>query len=173
MTRFVAFLGRKSQAGKPLDPLQADGNGTPSDLDLDNELFMPLATQLGEETEAIRILLVNCANLAIEEAGPSGKLIVHRATDGTSAAEHCAQHEYRLALVQLPLPDLTPKHLMYYLRQRVESKCHKTSVITIAEAKDQALIHEGLKAGVNDYLIAPVSRERLEAVLSQIGRAHV
>ena len=58
MTRFVAFLGRKSQAGKsPEQP--TDGSAAPNDLELDNELFMPLATQLGEETEAIRILLVD------------------------------------------------------------------------------------------------------------------
>lgn len=118
---------------------------------------------------AIRILLINCPNLAIEEAGPPGKIIVHRAADGNSASQHCIQHDYRLALVQLPLPDLSPTHLMYYLRQKSESKCKETSVIAIAEAKHQALIHEGLKAGVNDYLIAPVSRERLEAVLARFG----
>ena len=118
---------------------------------------------------AIRILLVNCPNLALEEAGPAGKLIVHRAIDGNSAVQHCNQHDYRLALIQLPLSDLNPKHLMYYLRQKAESKCHATSVIVIADAKDQALIHEGLQAGVNDYLIAPVSRERLEAVLARFG----
>ena len=118
---------------------------------------------------AIRILLINCPNLAIEEAGPAGKLIVHRAVDGNSAVQHCNQHAYRLVLMQLPLPDLGPQNLMYYLREKSESKCHEASVIAIAEAKDQSLIHEGLKAGVNDYLIAPVSRERLEAVLARFG----
>ena len=118
---------------------------------------------------AIRILLINCPDLDIEAAGPSGKMIVERAGDGNSAVRQCDQHEYRLVLMQLPLPDLSPKHLMYYLRQRSESKCRETSVIAIAEAKDQALIHEGLTAGVNDYLIAPVSRERLEGVLARFG----
>ncbi len=119
--------------------------------------------------QAIRVLVVNCPELTIEEAGLHPKMIVHRAADGRSMAGKCKEYDYRMILLQLPLPDLAPKDCAYYIRQQPETKCKETSVVAIAGAKDQALIHEGMKAGLNDYMVAPVSRDRLEAAFARFG----
>lgn len=119
--------------------------------------------------QAIRVLLVNCPTLSLEEPGRQQQLIVHRASDGSAVGQKTREYDYRMLLVQLPLPDLSPKDLMYYVRSQPGTLCKETSVIAIAAPSDQALIHQGLKAGMNDYMVAPVSRERLEAIFSRFG----
>jgi chromosome segregation ATPase len=65
MTRLVTFLGRKSAAaaGKPsaapLPQAAAEAAAEKPDIELDNELFSPIATQLGQENEAVRNLLLD------------------------------------------------------------------------------------------------------------------
>jgi CheY-like chemotaxis protein len=120
-------------------------------------------------TVSVRMLLINCPNISLEESDTQHKIITHRAADGHSAVAHTRQTDYRLILALLPLSDLGPRDLMAYVRNDTQSQCKETSVVVIAEAKDQKLIHEGLKAGVNDYLVAPVSREKLEGILAKFG----
>ena len=120
-------------------------------------------------TVSVRMLLINCPNISLEETSTQHKIVTHRAADGHSAILHTRQTDYRLILAMLPLSDLSPQDLMAYVRNDTQSQCKETSVVVIAEAKDQKLIHEGLKAGVNDYLVAPVSREKLEAMLAKFG----
>ena len=62
MTKLVTFLGRKAapEAGKPL-AAKAPVSAPPekADIELDNELFSPIATLLGQENEAVRNLLLD------------------------------------------------------------------------------------------------------------------
>jgi len=62
MTKLVTFLGRKAapEAGKPL-AAKAPVSAAPekADIELDNELFSPIATLLGQENEAVRNLLLD------------------------------------------------------------------------------------------------------------------
>ena len=69
MSKLVTFLGRKpvSAAGKPAEAPQPQLVSAPqpaastekSDLELDHELFFPIATQLGQENETVRNLLMD------------------------------------------------------------------------------------------------------------------
>ena len=68
MTKLVTFLGRKpaSAPGKPSTAPQARTAPAPAeaapekpDIELDHELFSPIATQLGQENEAVRNLLID------------------------------------------------------------------------------------------------------------------
>ena len=62
MTKLVTFLGRKpvSEAGKPAMTVAAAGPTVAKpDIELDHELFSPIATQLGHENEAVRNLLLD------------------------------------------------------------------------------------------------------------------
>ena len=64
MTRLVPFLGRKFAfaAEKTASPQPPADTGTPGEIELDNELFFPLATQLGQENEGIRNLLMEAGH---------------------------------------------------------------------------------------------------------------
>src|SRR5262245_32034229 len=59
MTRLVPFLSRKPAAEK--SSTQPDGARTQAgdEVEIENDLFLPSATQLGEENEAIRNLLLD------------------------------------------------------------------------------------------------------------------
>ena len=66
MTKLVSLLGRKpaSGTGKPAtapEPTPAPAAAVPAkaDIELDHELFSPIATQLGQENEAVRNLLLD------------------------------------------------------------------------------------------------------------------
>lgn len=72
MTKLVSFLGRKnaSAADKPVTialapAAAASANAAPAngpdkgDIELDHELFFPIASQLGQENEAVRNLLID------------------------------------------------------------------------------------------------------------------
>jgi hypothetical protein len=66
MTTLVSLLGRKpvSGTGKPAtapQPTPAPAAAVPAkpDIELDHELFSPIATQLGQENEVVRNLLLD------------------------------------------------------------------------------------------------------------------
>jgi crescentin len=123
MTKFVTLLGRRpeSRNGKPSTvtlpvaaplplPAPAPANTAPNeaDVELDNELFFPLAAQLGQENEAVRNLLMDaehkigeletiklsiaklvdpvCNTLRGYEETKSEKLILQRALNSTRDA---------------------------------------------------------------------------------------
>lgn len=56
MTKLVTFLGRK-----PVSATEKPSTSQPekSEIELDHELFFPIATQLGQENEAVRNLLID------------------------------------------------------------------------------------------------------------------
>jgi chromosome segregation ATPase len=62
MTKLVTFLGRKAApaAGKPA-PAPQPVNAAPdkNDIELDQDLFFPAASQLGQENETVRTLLID------------------------------------------------------------------------------------------------------------------
>jgi crescentin len=70
MTKLVNFLGRKaaSRAEKPTAPAQPaktmpqpgkPASSAKGEIELDQDLFFPIATQLGQENEAVRNLLID------------------------------------------------------------------------------------------------------------------
>ena len=62
MTKLVTFLGRKtaSVTEKPAPaPLTAAAAAEKTDIELDQDLFFPAATQLGHENETVRNLLID------------------------------------------------------------------------------------------------------------------
>jgi len=64
MSKLVTFLGRKtvSSVEKPApapQPLTATAAAEKSDIELDQDLFFPAATQLGHENETVRNLLID------------------------------------------------------------------------------------------------------------------
>src|SRR5687767_15677456 len=62
MTKLVTFLGRKSvpETAKPsAAPAPAAVASAKADIELDHELFSPIATQLGQENEVVRNLLLD------------------------------------------------------------------------------------------------------------------
>jgi chromosome segregation ATPase len=64
MTKLVTFLGRKTvfAVEKPAaapQPLTATAAAEKSDIELDQDLFFPAATQLGHENETVRNLLID------------------------------------------------------------------------------------------------------------------
>jgi crescentin len=62
MTKLVTFLGRKTwpEAGKPsAAPTLSVAPPQKAEIELDHELFSPIATQLGQENEAVRNLLLD------------------------------------------------------------------------------------------------------------------
>src|SRR5947207_3048827 len=90
MTKLVNFLGRKSAAEKPADgtageqpealpaPQMTRPDSEKGEIDLDNELFFPLATQLGQENETVRNLLIDAEHKISELDGIKrsiGKLV--------------------------------------------------------------------------------------------------
>ena len=61
MSKFGALLGLKTATGN-IEKLPAAAAANDEALDLDEELFSPLALQLGEENEAVRNLLVDAGH---------------------------------------------------------------------------------------------------------------
>ena len=117
------------------------------------------------------VLLVNCAELAIENAaGPDRLVRATRVIAGATAAAYAREAEFRLALVRFPLQDYSPKDFVYYLRNAPGSRCRQTSIVAIVDHREQKLIHEGLSAGVNDYLAQPVGDEDLSRMLAKFGQ---
>ena len=117
MTKLVALLGRKSGSGngKPSIPQQPATAPAPAitsqnkaDIELDEDLFFPIAEQLGQENEAVRNLLMDaehkigeleiiklsiaklvdpvCNTLRDYEEAKSEKLILQRALNTTRDA---------------------------------------------------------------------------------------
>src|SRR6185503_11027759 len=83
MTKLVTFLGRKAapEAGKPLAakaPVSAPPEKT--EIELDNELFSPIATLLGQENEAVS------KTLRAYEETKSEKLSLQGALNSTRVA---------------------------------------------------------------------------------------
>jgi chromosome segregation ATPase len=74
MTKLASLLGRKPQAGSgtaqpPLaapPPPPAPGTTPQNVIELDHELFFPIATQLGEENELVRNLLIDAEHKITE-----------------------------------------------------------------------------------------------------------
>lgn len=120
--------------------------------------------------KATSVLLVNCAELAIEKAAAPGRTVhATRTATGITAAAKARESEYRLALVRFPLLDYSPKDFVYYLRNAPGSRCKQTSIVAIVDHRDQKLIHEGLNSGVNDYLAQPVGGEDLSRMLAKFS----
>jgi chromosome segregation ATPase len=69
MTKLVPFLGRKAFSaaarpapaaeGAPAKPAADQAAAARTDIELDQDLFFPVATQLGQENEAVRNLLID------------------------------------------------------------------------------------------------------------------
>lgn len=62
MTKLVSLLGRKPvpAAERPANPAPRTIEPAPkAEIELDHELFLPIATQLGQENEAVRNLLID------------------------------------------------------------------------------------------------------------------
>jgi chromosome segregation ATPase len=61
MTKLVSLLGRKPvpAAERPAAPAPRTMEQPKAEIELDNELFLPIATQLGQENEAVRNLLID------------------------------------------------------------------------------------------------------------------
>ena len=117
------------------------------------------------------VLLVNCAELDIEAAGtPERPVIATRVASGAEAAAQVQGAEYRLALVRFPLANCSPRDFVYYLRNAPGSRCRQTSIVALVDHREQKLIHEGLSAGVNDYLAQPVGGEDLSRMLAKFGQ---
>src|SRR5258708_12706032 len=83
MTKLVTFLGRKtvSAVDKPAPApqhLTATAAAEKSDIELDQDLFFPAATQLGHENETVRNLLIDAEHKIGELElikNPIGKLV--------------------------------------------------------------------------------------------------
>ena len=89
---------------------------------------------------SVRMLLVNCPDLSLEEGNSHHTIVTHRAADGHSAVTHLRKSDYRLMLVMLPLSDLGPQDLMAYVRNDPQSQCKETSVVVIAEADRKSVV---------------------------------
>lgn len=61
MTKLVSLLGRKPvpAAERPAAPAPRNVESAKAEIELDHELFLPIATQLGQENEAVRNLLID------------------------------------------------------------------------------------------------------------------
>jgi len=61
MTKLVSLLGRRSTvtAERPANLAPRAAEPAKAEIELDHELFLPIATQLGQENEAVRNLLID------------------------------------------------------------------------------------------------------------------
>jgi crescentin len=60
MTKLVSLLGRRFiPAERPANPAPGPVQSPKAEIELDHELFLPIASQLGQENEAVRNLLID------------------------------------------------------------------------------------------------------------------
>ena len=83
-----------------------------------------------------------------------------------TAMEAIIQHQPRLVLLDLNMPGLNGAEVLGYIKR--EPTLTNTSVVFVS-AEDDPRVQESLReAGAMDYLVKPLSFDKLEAVLEKL-----
>ncbi len=89
------------------------------------------------------------------------------ASTGEDAVIKCMKNDYNLILMDIGLPGIDGIMAARLIREqeRANSK-HLTPIIALTAHNDEALKTEALAAGMNDYLIKPISLQLVHHIFS-------
>jgi two-component system chemotaxis response regulator CheY len=91
------------------------------------------------------------------------------AQDGTEALARCKQAMPHLVLTDWNMPEMNG---IEFVRQLRAIPTPKPPIVVFCTSKgDAADIHEGIKAGADDYIVKPFEEKDLRAKLEKLGRA--
>lgn len=107
----------------------------------------------------------NSVNLVILEAMLSQNYTYITASDGAEAVNKALQHIPDLILMEVNLPGKDGYTICKELKQNKNTE--NIPVIFVSELNDSTSIEQGLKAGANDYVCKPFSRDELLARISK------
>ncbi|HEX4858911.1 MAG TPA: response regulator, partial [Usitatibacteraceae bacterium] len=83
--------------------------------------------------------------------------------DGEAALEAIAEHQPRLAFLDIQMPEMTGVEVAKSLASNRELKCH----VVFVTAFDQYAV-EAFETGAIDYILKPYSDERLVAAIARL-----
>jgi len=110
-----------------------------------------------DDSEFIRALIT----MALSESGEYK--IVGEAADGKTAIEMVTN----LAPDVITLDNILPDMIGIDLVKELRNKAIDTKIIMISSVEQKSIIDEGMKNGVNDYLIKPFTKED---ILERLGK---
>jgi hypothetical protein len=76
MTKLATLLGRRPTLVAETPPPAAQPTPDKTSLELDQDLFFPVASQMGEENEVVRNLLIDAEHRITELESRSGNIIM-------------------------------------------------------------------------------------------------
>jgi len=115
-----------------------------------------------------RCLLVNCPDLPLETVRAGPQLLVTRPKNGQEASGLLYATVFRLIVAQLPIPDLSTAEFVAAVRNPRGRNKDAALVLIATPGGGEGGGARALK-GVNELLIAPVSRDRLASVVERFG----
>lgn len=113
---------------------------------------------LTKSTRRLRILLaedVPLNQLLAEKVLEGFGYQVDVASDGLSALEHLAKHEYDIILMDLQMPEMDGYEATKQIRQELPAPANKTPIIALTAHALQGEREQCLALGMNDYVSKP------------------
>lgn len=115
-----------------------------------------------------RCLLVNCPDLPLETVRAGPQLLVTRPKDAGEASGLLYATIFRLIIAQLPIPGMSTSEFVAAVRNPRGRNNEAALVLIAVPGGGDGGGARALK-GVNELLFAPVSRDRLAAVVERFG----
>ena len=112
-------------------------------------------------------LLVNCPEMTLDGVRSGAQMMVNRAASADAAITHILTKAFRLIVVQFPLAGMSVGDLVNHVRNHQASKCPDAALIVIASPGQAIVKNEKEMQGINEVLLAPVSREKLAAAVER------
>jgi len=113
-------------------------------------------------------IMRNIVRNALAQSPKFERAVFLEAPDGAAALRILEEKDVDLLLLDWNMPNLNGIDLVRRLRARLEHKSLPIIMITSEAAKYNVI--EAVKAGVNDYLIKPVSDRSLLEKIERLGR---
>jgi len=91
--------------------------------------------------------------------------VTREAADGEAALEALSKDAFDVALLDVWMPKLTGLQVV----QRMRKAGGRVPVILLTTFDDEAVLREGMKAGIAGYLLKDVSRDKLEQTVRTVA----
>ena len=118
---------------------------------------MGLKILIADDSKTIRKIM----RLQLEEMGHK---VVAEAANGHEAIEMYFEHSPELITMDIQMPDMNGMEAV----EKIKKVDKKVKIIMITAHGQKDLVMGSIKKGVNDYILKPITAEKLEASIKKI-----